>query len=35
MLDMSPDAIDRAALERLIGERRLEQYWKKAEGLRT
>ncbi len=35
MLDLSPDAIDRAELERLIGERRLEQYWKTAEGLRT
>lgn len=35
MLDLSPDAIDRAELERLIEERKLEPHWKKAEGLRT
>jgi len=34
MLDLSPDAIDRGELERIIGERGLEQFWKKAEGFR-
>jgi hypothetical protein len=34
MLETSPDAIERAELDRLIGERGLEQGWKKAEGFR-
>ncbi len=34
MLDLSPGAIDRTELARLIAERGLEPFWKKAEGIR-
>jgi len=30
MLETSPDAIDRAELERMVGERELEDVWPKA-----